>query len=75
MIGTREVVRRLAAANPSRDLTEEHVRRALRTGTIDPPSTVAGRFVWQEADLPELARALGLSAPAAVPQKEVTHAS
>lgn len=75
MFGTRELLDRLAAANPDRDVCEERLRRAIRTGQLDAPSMVAGRFVWREADAASVARALDLNPPTGSIGKEVSHAS
>ncbi len=61
MLSTKEVVARLAAANPEEEVTEERIRRALRTGAADAPDVVAGRLVWREDAIVALAKALGLS--------------
>jgi len=75
MIGTRELLGLLAEANPCTEVLEERLRRALRRGLIDPPSTVAGRFVWREEDVEAVAEALGLTAPSPVDREEAAPAS
>ncbi len=73
MLSTREVIAALSAANPASPLSEERVRRAIRIGTIEPPASVAGRFIWGDQDVVALANALGLDIPR--PREEVTNAS
>ena len=63
MFSTREALDALRRANPQGHISEERVRRALRTGRISPPSTVAGRFVWSRQDLVALAEALDVQPP------------
>jgi hypothetical protein len=71
MYSTREIIKALAEANPNQRIDEERIRRAIRRGAISPPSTVAGRFVWTQADLKSLANALGLQSSI---RPEVRHA-
>jgi hypothetical protein len=63
MFSTREVLGLLAQANRGQGIDEERLRRAIRTGAIPPPSTIAGRYVWSEGDLELLTKALGLRSP------------
>ena len=75
MFSTREVLGLLAEANPDARVDEDRLRRAIRTGSVSPPSTVAGRYVWSEADLEKLIRAWRLRRPAMRAQQEVAHVS
>ena len=63
MHSTREVLALLIQANPGATVCEERLRRLLRTGAIPAPSTVAGRFLWDDSQVESAARALGLRAP------------
>jgi len=63
MHSTREVIGLLREANPDVLITEERIRRALRTGKIPGPSSFAGRLAWTDADVEELAASLGLRSP------------
>ncbi len=64
MFTTPEAVRLLKAANPSRPVSEDRVRHALRSGTATAPPRVGRALVWRAEDLVRLAEALGLRAPA-----------
>jgi hypothetical protein len=63
MYSTRRLLRDLEFANPFNSVTEEQIRRAIRDGLIEAPCTVAGRFVWTDAEVDALARALGVNPP------------
>ena len=63
MFSTREVLGLLTEANPTERVDEERIRRAIRTGTVMAPSTVAGRYVWSKQDLVLLAQATRLQVP------------
>ena len=63
MFSTREVLGLLAEANPTETVDEERLRRAIRVGSVHAPSMVAGRYVWDETEVSEVAAALGLQSP------------
>jgi len=63
MYSTKHVVMKLARANPGVAVDEERVRRAIRTGAICAPRSIAGRYVWTDREVAELTKVLGLRAP------------
>ncbi len=66
MLGTRDVVRALAKANPEAVVTEDRIRWVLRRGLIPDLNRVGGRLVWTADDVRLLAERLDLEAPDAV---------
>ena len=64
MFTTRDVLRLLRNSNPDATVTEERVRRALRTERAACPGMFAGRLAWSDDDVKALASCLGLRAPA-----------
>ncbi len=64
MHSTQQVVRLLRDANPNSQVSEEHIRRVLRRGDLIGPALVAGRLIWRDDEIVQLAAALQLVAPA-----------
>jgi hypothetical protein len=64
MYSTREVLLILKEANPDGCVTEDRIRRVIRRGEVASPKLFAGRFVWTQNRVLQLARSLGLKAPA-----------
>ena len=60
MRSTRELILLLRAANPAADVTEDHIRSAIRRELVEPPSTFAGRYAWSWDEAKAVAEALGL---------------
>lgn len=63
MHSTSDVVRQLQLGNPARTITEDRIRHAIRSGQVAAPPTFAGRYVWSDEAVKEIARALGLITP------------
>ena len=63
MFSTQEVLGLLTEANPNERVDEERIRRAIRTGSVRAPSTVAGRYIWSNHDLVLLAQSMRLQVP------------
>ena len=63
MIGTRDVVRALARANPEAKVTEDRIRWVLRRGLIPSLDRVGGRLVWTVEEVRQLAEHLDLESP------------
>ncbi len=63
MFTTPEVARLLNARNPSRTVTEDRIRNAIRSGLITAPPRLGIALAWRPEDLRRLAAALGLNAP------------
>ena len=74
MLGTRDVVRALAEANPGAGVTEDRVRWVLRRGLLPSLGRVAGRLVWSHDDVQKLAEILELSPPAFASRQPVAAA-
>ncbi len=63
MLSTREVLQILSQHHPEAEITEDRLRRALRSGAITPPNTFAGRLVWLSDDVAALCEYLGVEIP------------
>ncbi len=63
MFSTTEALQLLRSANPSRPVSEDRIRHAIRSRRITSPAVVGGAMVWLPADVRRLAEALSLRAP------------
>lgn len=63
MRSTRQVLQMLSQHHPDAEITEDRLRRALRSGAIAPPNTFAGRLVWLPEDIAALCAHLGVEVP------------
>lgn len=63
MFSTREVIALLREENPHKQVTEDQIRRALRTEVVPYPTMIAGRYGWMPDQVHQLAEALGLHSP------------
>jgi len=72
MFSTKEVLALLRRANPTHEITEDLLRRAIRRGQIGQPELFAGRLAWKRYEIEQLATALGLIIPTPILQQEGT---
>jgi hypothetical protein len=66
MHSTRDVIAALKSENPGKQVTEEHIRHALRKGDVPKPMSFAGRLAWTDSEVQQLARCLGLRVPISI---------
>jgi hypothetical protein len=63
----------LRRAHPDAHITENVIRGVLRRNEIDPPGTLAGRYVWRASEVSALVAALGLEGSDGLEGKGVFH--
>ena len=63
MYSTREIIKAFKEVNPEKTITEDLIRHVIRRGSMQAPALFAGRYVWTNAVVEELARHLGLKSP------------
>ena len=60
---TTDVLRLLQRENPNAQLTEGKIRFVIRKGILRPSLTLGGAYVWNDAEINALAKALGVPSP------------
>ena len=73
LLSTAQLVDELRRGYPDAHITENVIRGVLRRNEIDPPGTLAGRYVWGAPEIAALVTALGLEGSDGQEWKEVAH--